>query len=224
VAFLLVMPDMNAATYRKLVLGNIRSGNISTARLISEGIAASQLTACDRCHDTATAEPTSHLVPRLAGQSRDYLARSLYAYRQNKRQSGIMEPVASELENREIEQLADYYAGLDPPPNPPSDTADDERINRGRQLAAEGDVARGVPPCDVCHNAETIAAFPRLAAQPAAYIEAQLRLWQRGGRAQTPTGSLMAVIARRLDQRQIADVAAHFQSLPPPTGDSAGVP
>lgn len=222
VAFLLEMPELPTAAYRDLVRGNTQGGDIPAARLVGSGNSAAHLTACDRCHDTASRGPISELVPRLAGQSRDYIARALYEYRQNRRQSGIMEPVASELDDSEIEKLADYYARLAPPPNPAPDTMDEQRVNRGQQLATWGDIARGVPPCDACHNTDAIAAFPRLAAQPAAYIEAQLQLWQRGGRAQTPTGSLMAVIAKRLDGQQIGDAAAHFQSLPPPTAESGG--
>jgi len=73
---------------------------------------------------------------------------------------------------------------------------------------------RGIPPCLVCHGAGAAAIFPRLAGQHAPYLAGQLRLWQRGLRAGSVTGAIMAPVAKRLEAAQIEDVAAYFASLP----------
>ena len=63
------------------------------------------------------------------------------------------------------------------------------------------------------HGATGRGEFPRLAGQHAPYIEQQLRVWQAGGRAQTAYGIIMAQVAHRLSQEQIAAVAAYFASV-----------
>jgi cytochrome c553 len=50
---------------------------------------------------------------------------------------------------------------------------------------------------------------PPLAGQYAPYIAFELRMWQRGYRKNSPDG--MAVVARALDEREIAAVAAYYQ-------------
>src|SRR5580704_8213903 len=50
--------------------------------------------------------------------------------------------------------------------------------------------------------------LPYLAGQYALYIAFELRMWQRGYRKNSPDG--MAVVARALDDREIAAVAAYY--------------
>ena len=54
--------------------------------------------------------------------------------------------------------------------------------------------------------------FPRLAGQSASYIEAQLKAWKSGKRTNDPL-HLMTGIASKLDDKQIAAVAAHYAGL-----------
>lgn len=224
IAFLRQLPEMDEESYQAMVQGNAVPLELPATKLVAEGNASTQLTACDRCHDTADAGPTSALVPRLGGQSAEYLARSLREYLGDRRQSGIMEPVASELDEQQIARLASYYADLRSPRHAHVPAADPAQVERGRILADRGDPGRGIPPCRVCHEAGALGSYPLLAAQPAVYLESQLNLWLRGGRAQTPTGSLMAVIARRLQPAQIGDVSAYYQSLPAPPARGAAPP
>ncbi|RCS25671.1 cytochrome C [Phyllobacterium salinisoli] len=173
------------------------------------------LTQCIRCHDDADRETISNLVPRLAGQSPDYLLRTLAEYAAGTRPSGIMQPVAESLDQDEMRELAAYYARLGAKPQPNNDRPDAKRIERGRILATNGDSENGVPPCLACHSASRAAAFPALAGQNADYLTGQLRLWQSGGRDTTGYGQIMETVARRLTDEQISDVAAYFASLPP---------
>ena len=68
------------------------------------------LTVCARCHGDDGAA-NGH-VPRLAGQKREYLEHALRSYATAERSSGIMEPVAAELSEREIADLAAFYADI----------------------------------------------------------------------------------------------------------------
>lgn len=83
---------------------------------------------------------------------------------------------------------------------------------------APGDKAAGealAATCAPCHGQSGVSAsgmWPHLAGQRAAYIEKQLRDLQAGRRADPA----MSPMAAPLGDQQIADLAAHFSSLPRP--------
>lgn len=222
VAFLKEYPSVDEPRYRELVSGNADTRMLSPELLAEFGPASLRLTACARCHETSDAPPTSKLIPRLAGQSREYLEAALTDYRSGRRQSGFMEPVANELERTEIAVLADYYARLAAPAHaePLADVIDDTDLpegdaERGRLLATRGDPARRLPACEACHGTERLARYPQLDGQPEAYLRSQLQLWQAGGRADSATGQLMSAVATRLSPQQAADLARYYASRPP---------
>ena len=221
VAFLRVLPELDETAYEDLARGNMASVATSPDAIAETGRSGTPMTACARCHDTPQAPPTSVLVPRLGGQSEAYLLRALQAYKHDTRQSGYMEPVASELEEDDFAPLAAYYATMTSPP-PEAEPASAELVAAGRVLAERGNREAGVPACGQCHGAGASPEYPRLAAQPAAYLEAQLALWRAGGRTGTDHGRLMAVIAERLTPEEAQAAAAYYQSLAPPQPAPAG--
>src|SRR5438105_4402152 len=90
-------------------------------------------------------------------------------------------------------------------------------------FAQAADVAAGkakvASVCAACHGAEGVSvsdAIPNLAAQRAAYLEAQLKALKDGSRK----NPIMNAIAGQLAPDEIANVAAYFSSLPgaPPGG------
>ncbi|KXF76602.1 cytochrome C [Paramesorhizobium deserti] len=211
-AFLKQLPRDVTKDYRRLS-GVSRLSNESNEKP-THGSGTAALTQCIRCHDDAAEETISDLVPKLAGQSQDYLLRTLTEYAAGTRPSGIMQPVAGSLDANEMRRLAAYYAGLGPKPHRDEDRPDAKSLERGRMLAINGDAGSGVPSCLACHSRSRAPAFPSLAGQHADYIAGQLRLWQKGGRDATGYGQIMATVARRLTEEQISDVAAYFASLP----------
>lgn len=208
VAFLKTLPSLDENAYRTLAAGNASIDAESPGQILNAGRASLHLTACARCHDTPTAAPVSDLVPRLGGQPPEYLRRALLEYKDDRRQSGMMEPVAAELDDREINALAEFYAAMEGAPQ--STQAVDKANALGARLAQRGDQEKGAPPCQTCHGADALPDYPRLAGQSARYIESQLLLWRRGGRMQSAHGSLMGEIARRLSDEQISAVAAYY--------------
>ncbi|WP_425409834.1 c-type cytochrome [Hyphococcus sp.] len=215
VAFLRQLPTQNSSQYLQMAKGNVQFDPYEADALIHQGRTTAALTACARCHDTPAAAPTSSQVPRLAGQPADYLAAALRQYRNDSRQSGMMEPVAAEMNDEDIQALAEFYATMSSPLNNSAAPQDQNAIERGRVIANEGFAAGRVPPCQSCHGEEAVPAYPRLAGQSADYMEGQLELWRNDGRAQTQIGALMAEIAVRLSPEQAADVSAYYQSLAP---------
>jgi cytochrome c553 len=50
--------------------------------------------------------------PNLAGQDKQYLATQLKAYRDGTRQSAMMYPMAFDLTDEDIDDIADYFHQL----------------------------------------------------------------------------------------------------------------
>ena len=97
------------------------------------------------------------------------------------------------------------------------------QVAQAANIEAGKDLAAAV--CAACHGANGVSvsdALPNLAAQRAAYIETQLKLYKDGTRkapgATNPTLTMQA-IAAQLSAEDIANTAAYFASLP---GAAAG--
>ena len=80
-------------------------------RLVERGDPARGLPACNSCHGFNAGGPIE--TPTLSHQNREYLARQLKAYRSGDRRNDIytrMRSIASKLNDREIDKLANFYA------------------------------------------------------------------------------------------------------------------
>jgi cytochrome c553 len=64
---------------------------------------------CDRCHGADAASPAM-LVPKIAGQDRDYLMMAIRAYRDDRRESTTMHKMSLPYGDAVIESIASYYA------------------------------------------------------------------------------------------------------------------
>lgn len=224
VAFLEALPSMKPEDYLKYASGNVNNKikvkNYPASRLAGEGRPKVNHGACDRCHDTGDAPPTSPYIPRLGGQDNAYLKRALHEYHSDLRQSGFMEPIAVELDDEHIDSLASYYAALTVPVGQTAQSPPSAKLELGRQLVEHGDLSRKIPACLSCHGANKRSDYPRLAGQSEQYIRQQLRVLQRGVRAKTPQGAMMTTIAKRLTEQQ-AEAAAAFFANPSTDGQKA---
>ncbi|MDT4849852.1 Cytochrome c4 [compost metagenome] len=81
-------------------------------RIYRGGIADRQIAACAGCHSpTGAGIPSQY--PRLKGQHAGYTATQLKAFRDGTRANHIqMTGVAAKLNDREIQAVSDYIAGL----------------------------------------------------------------------------------------------------------------
>jgi cytochrome c553 len=73
-------------------------------------------------------------------------------------------------------------------------------------------LAKDIQACNNCHRRDGAGippAIPYLAGQYAQYIVFELQMWKRGFRKNSPES--MALIAKQLDDREIAAVAAFYQ-------------
>ena len=171
-------------------------------------------TACMQCHGTNGEGQAAAGFPRLAGQSKDYLAKQLADFKAKSRINPLMQAIANTLTATQINDVADYYASLPawkPPASPVADTA---QTARGAQLAHRGNWDMGMPACFACHgeNGAGIAPhFPALAGQGASYTATQLKNWQAGIRSNDPQG-LMKAVADKLSADDINALSAYLEN------------
>lgn len=217
VAFLRALPGMTPAAYGALAAA---ASGADTFALASDQQAVA---ACAACHGDARRPPIADLVPPLQGQNAAYLVRSLAEYAEDRRQSGIMEPLAVALSPERRAKLAAAYAAM-PPPAPPAGGTGPNRpaagegtdalpagdAERGRRIAEEGLPERNVAACLSCHSGARSPQFPRLAGLSAAYIAEQLHLFREGVRGDTAYGAIMQAVVRRLPEEDVDAVATYL--------------
>ncbi|CAB3635790.1 hypothetical protein LMG26685_01559 [Achromobacter mucicolens] len=93
-------------------------GGEAARKLDVEGDGARALPACANCHGLR-GMGEGPLLPRLAGQSREYFTDQMNAFRNGSRQNddvGVMRAFSQRLTDAEIQALAHYYAGPAPTP------------------------------------------------------------------------------------------------------------
>jgi cytochrome c553 len=211
VAFLLKLPNLDAPNYQRLVNSEVRESNESSGAVFQS---------CERCHGVEGRGAGSGETPKLAGQREAYISAALQAFAQGRRHSGIMEPVAVELDAKEIQELASYYSSMDPLTT--IETAAGS-FARGLEIAQSGIPALRVPACADCHgpgSAPRNPAYPELAGQYADYLVLQLELFKTRRRGGAEYGHLMHHVAPRLNQSQMRDVALYYESLNALPGES----
>lgn len=213
VAFLRRLPSLDADGYRALAFGDApgpMDSLLGDARGETRPLTVAR---CDRCHGRDGQGRTIAAFPRLAGQRSEYLLRALRAYAGGKRLSGVMVPVAASLADRDMQQMAGYYASR--PAAAAAEPVDAAARARGAAIARDGVDGQDLPACHSCHDAGSAPlnpAFPRLSGQFAGYLELQLQLFAEHRRGGSPFAALMRPIAERLTPDQRRDVAAYFSS------------
>ena len=177
--------------------------------------------ACQTCHGADGSGNGASGYPRLAGMNADYMVKQLNDLAGDSRKNAIMKPMASALTDEEMQAVADYYAGMEPPKKAPNADGDAKKIAAGKKIAQDGLWRKGVPACTSCHGPGgqgVGASFPGLAGQHANYITNQISDWQADKRANDPN-QLMDVVAERLTEEEAAAAAAYFASLPAASQD-----
>ena len=170
---------------------------------------------CSQCHAFNGVSDASGAFPRIAGQSAYYLAKQLRDFASGVRVSALMTPIAKalSLSPDSIADVAAYYASQNAPflPLKPPDPA---LVKRGEQLAKVGSAEQRIQACDNCHGPEGAGeppAIPYLAGQYAHYIDFTLDTWRTGFRKSSPES--MEVVAKKLDDQDIAAVASYYQQV-----------
>jgi cytochrome c553 len=137
-------------------------------------------------------------VPKLGGQSEEYLVIALQSYRSGARQHPTMRAQGDSLSDEDMADIAAYFASQGEP-------EEGELVTDGRAAAGKDKVA----VCTACHGEAGISPapnWPNLAGQHADYLEHTLKAYQSGERQ----NAVMAGLVTTLSKRDIADIAAYY--------------
>jgi thiosulfate dehydrogenase len=173
-------------------------------------------TVCQGCHGVHGEGNAPAGIPRLAGQSAEYLSKQLEDYASGDRANPVMQNFAKALSRADIEAVATYFSTADAPRSVIPSTASVPQLALGRRLARQGSEAKRVQACDSCHGPDGIGvlhAAPYLAGQSVQYLTSTLTSFQQRTRKNDP-GKLMTSVAGQLSAADIAAAAAYFSSLP----------
>jgi len=156
---------------------------------------------CASCHSST--ETIHSTLPLLEGQPKAAFLAQWRAFRERQRTAPVMVSLADELSKQEVDDLAEYYATLLPPPAPEAPGSDS-----GRALA---DRLR----CADCHGPAlqgTSDGAARLAGQKARYTVWSLQLMRSGTRSHGSAAKPDPLLAG-LSNAEIESLAAHLASL-----------
>ena len=98
-------------TIFSISLGLFRASGSAMAGDAEKGKARSAT--CVACHGSNGISMIP-MYPNLAGQKEQYLVLQLKAFRDGTRKNMVMAPMAAGLSDEDIDNLAAYYAGLNP--------------------------------------------------------------------------------------------------------------
>jgi cytochrome c553 len=161
---------------------------------------------CTMCHGARGMSEAD--TPNLAGQHDSAVYKQLRDYKSGHRPSPIMAPLVANLSDRDMRDLAAYYAYLPRagtaapasalPPVPP--------------IVQTGAPMRNVAPCGSCHGQiDTKTATPRLEGEPLVYVRRQLVAFANGLR-RNDINAQMRNVARQMTAAEIEESARYYSS------------
>ncbi|MEI2417151.1 c-type cytochrome [Orrella sp. JC864] len=189
------------------------------SQLYEQGDAARGIISCASCHGAA-GNSSLPVNPNLAAQPHEYILKQLHDFKvkegaEHAARRGPdgapspMTPMANPLTEEDMRNVAYYLAQQRL--EKPATAGHQDLVEHGQRIWRGGLPEQRIPACASCHGAAGMgipAQYPRLAGQFPDYIEAQLRLFRSGDRANNPA---MHDIARRMtdeDIRAVSDYAA----------------
>ena len=171
---------------------------------------------CAACH---AADGNSQIAanPKLAGQFYQYLYKQLTNFKPQgakkaERENAVMAGMVAPLSAADMQDVAAYFAAQK---LKPAVAKDKELAALGQRIFRGGNLATGVAACAGCHGpagAGIPTQFPRIAGQFAEYVEAQLKAFRSGARANDPNGMMRGVVARMTD-KEIQAVSEYVAGL-----------
>jgi cytochrome c553 len=201
----------------------VLAADFDAGRAVVVGGKDAPVTPCFMCHGLDGVGDSAGAFPRLTGQAAFYMYKQLIDYASGARPSEVMAPIAREMTEPQMANVAFYYAVLKAPRAARS-AVEPEVLARGRRIAEQGLPDADLPACNFCHGEESAGnppLFPYLAGQYAPYTELQMQLFKRGMRANDSL-AVMRDVARDLSDEDIRALAFYFEWLWPREGDGRG--
>lgn len=183
---------------------------------------------CGACHggdgNNAPEIYTALKAPKLAGQTPEYIVKSLHDFKAGRRTNATMTPQAQAVAEADIADLAAYFAKQ---PAKPNAAQNKDLLAQGEKIYQKG---KGRPEvvtaCIGCHGLTgtgsrdwanvyskmPVVLAPAIGGQHADYVSGQLIAYKTGKRSTDP-GSVMRHIAGRMDEKDIAAVSEYIATL-----------
>ncbi|GGF20601.1 cytochrome c [Aliidongia dinghuensis] len=177
----------------------------ATAESIGRG--ATLALKCTMCHGARGLSEANS--PNLAGQYAASVYKELQDFKTGARTNAIMSPMIANLSDRDMRDLAAYYAYLPRPPayHPAGGST-------APSIVAHGAPMRNIPPCAACHGGmDTKTGSPWLDGESAVYLKAQLQAFASGDR-HNDISEQMRNVARRMTPAEIDAAAEYYASQP----------
>ena len=161
---------------------------------------------CFLCHG-AEGESASEVFPRLAGQNAEYIAKQLENFKSGKRKSSAMAPMVAELSPDDMAALGRFYGSRPPHKEAPKDAP---LAAVGQYIYSQGNRFSGVPACASCHGPDGAGsnALPRLAGQHAAYLDTQLKQFNK--RERNNDNAVMHTVVEKMTALEMAAVSEYL--------------
>ena len=158
---------------------------------------------CAACHGP-DGNSTVAANPKLAGQSAEYIAAQLAAFKAGTRPSPIMQGMAAPLTPEDMRAVGAYFQSQKPAPALARDKA---LAQRGEKLWRAGLKNVQAPACAGCHGAAghgIPAQYPRLAGQNPDLVFGWLKAYSTGARPHAVMGPLAAKLSDN-DMKALAE-------------------
>jgi cytochrome c553 len=190
-------------------LFSLASLNVYAEGDVAAGKEKSQV--CAACHGVDGNSPNP-VWPKLAGQHAEYIIKQLKDYQSGVRENAQMSPMAANLSDQDMQDLAAYYSSQ----KIKHGKADPVALELGEKIYRTGNIEAGVPACTACHGpngrGNPAAQYPALGGQHAAYTQAQLNAFRDSTRA-NDSHSVMRTIVGRMTDEEIKAVSEYVQGL-----------
>lgn len=170
---------------------------------------------CASCHGDAGNVDIPD-VPDLGGQAPLYIFKQLSDYKSGTRASSIMNESAKTLSDRDMADLAAFYAAQKRAPSPAKPAPSSDATVK---LASAGDGVRLIPACDACHGDRGAGnagfyGMPALEGQKLQDLAVQLTAFRAGERG-NDVYRVMRDVCKRLTDAEIAALASYYSGAPP---------
>ncbi|MBC5783234.1 cytochrome c4 [Ramlibacter sp. USB13] len=175
----------------------------AAAQDIEAGRAKAQV--CAACHGAdGNGVPGMPEVPFLAGQTWRYLYVQLRDFKEGRRTSPVMTPMAQPLSRDDMIAVANFYAAQTLKPQ--AFQVDEAKAKLGKAKAEE-------TLCTMCHLGGFLGQneIPRVAGQNYQYVVAQLKAFK--DRTRTNDAGNMTSVARTLSEQDIENLGHYLAGL-----------
>jgi cytochrome c553 len=190
---------------------------IAPSAFATQAPAPAAAAVCQGCHGFDGAGNPAAGIPRLAGQSADYLDKQLRDYATGARAHPVMQNFAKDLSDSDRTAVASFFSLLQSQYVKANTKRDATQLALGHKLANQGSEPQHVQACQSCHGPDGAGvphAAPYIAGQSAEYLSRALKSFKDGSRKNDP-GNLMSSVAAGLTDADIAAAAAYFSTLTP---------